>query len=75
VCLGTIVQCQWSNSHTAHLTNGYPFTKRLCLLTIAQLINAEGVHESMDRVGQGLAIRDGVIVVVKSAVLPDGSCI
>ena len=41
--------------------------------TCAQLLNKEGVEECMDRIGQGIAIRDGIIVVAKSAVVPDGT--
>lgn len=40
-----------------------------------ELLNKEGVFESMDQLGKGIVIRDGVIIVSKSAVVPDGTCV
>jgi len=38
-----------------------------------KLLNTEGVYESMDRIGKGICIRDGVTIVSKSAVVPDNT--
>ncbi|KXZ55703.1 hypothetical protein GPECTOR_2g1253 [Gonium pectorale] len=38
-----------------------------------KLVNAEGVYESYDRAVQGLYIRDGIIVLARDAVVPDGT--
>ncbi len=35
----------------------------------------EKVWESMDRIKGGLCIRDGIIIISKSSVLPDGTTI
>jgi len=40
-----------------------------------QLVNKEGVHESMDRIKEGICVRDGILLVSKSAVVPDGTII
>ncbi|KAG1653452.1 hypothetical protein FOA52_009117 [Chlamydomonas sp. UWO 241] len=38
-----------------------------------ELLNREGVRESMDRIQQGVCIRDGIVIVSKSSVIPDGT--
>ncbi|KAJ9507612.1 hypothetical protein QJQ45_019208 [Haematococcus lacustris] len=38
-----------------------------------QLVNKEGVFESMDRIGTGISITGGIIVISKAAVVPDGT--
>ncbi|GFR48806.1 hypothetical protein Agub_g10757 [Astrephomene gubernaculifera] len=38
-----------------------------------KLVNKEGVYESYDRAVQGMYIRDGIIVLSRSAVIPDGT--
>ena len=40
-----------------------------------RLVNEGGVFESFDRVKSGICIRDGIIVISKSCVLPDGTVI
>mmetsp|Transcript_40314 Transcript_40314/g.89532 ORF Transcript_40314/g.89532 Transcript_40314/m.89532 type:complete len:523 (-) Transcript_40314:138-1706(-) len=40
-----------------------------------QLVNKEGVWESFDRVKSGICIRDGVIIISKSSVVPDGTVV
>jgi glucose-1-phosphate adenylyltransferase len=37
------------------------------------LVNKEGVYESFDRAVQGMYIRDGVIVLTRESVVPDGT--
>ena len=40
-----------------------------------QLTNPEGVFESFDRIKSGICIRDGVLIVSKSAVVPNGTIV
>lgn len=40
-----------------------------------QLLNKEGIHESMDRIKSGICIRDGILIVSKSTSVPDGTII
>lgn len=38
-----------------------------------KLVNKEGIWESFDRIKEGICIRDGILIVSKSAVVPDGT--
>ncbi|GLC40652.1 hypothetical protein PLESTF_001021400 [Pleodorina starrii] len=38
-----------------------------------KLVNKEGVYESFDRAVQGMYVRDGVIVLARDTVVPDGT--
>ncbi|EFJ49454.1 hypothetical protein VOLCADRAFT_89889 [Volvox carteri f. nagariensis] len=37
------------------------------------LVNKEGVYESFDRAVQGMYVRDGITVITREAVIPDGT--
>ena len=40
-----------------------------------RLVNREGVRESSDRAATGIFIRDGILIVSKSSIVPDGTTI
>lgn len=40
-----------------------------------QIINKEGVRESFDHEDEGYIIRDGIITIIKDAIIPDGTII
>lgn len=49
--------------------------KNACIGENVQLINKEGLYNSADYAATGVYIRDGVVVVAKSAVIPAGTII
>ena len=40
-----------------------------------QILNKEGIQETFDFEDQGYVIRDGIITIIKDAIIPDGTVI